>query len=270
VGSSFAFCTLPENDVSREVRAFYRQVQLLLCESEIPFLVGGTFAMSFHAGLCRRPKDFDVFVQPDDWPRVRELFVAAGYRVELTFPHWLGKIFEGDRYVDIIFSSGNGVAKVDGEWFEHSVAGDLLGLSVRFCPCEELIWTKAYVMERERYDGADIAHLLRARASKLDWPRLLRRFGPHWEVLLSHLILFRFICPGKRDSIPTWVLTELVSRVSDPRLQISNLCQGTLLSREQYLTDVQQGGDADARVFPPANMSPADIATWTDAIAEAV
>jgi hypothetical protein len=58
---------------------------------------------------------------------------------------------------------------------------------------EETIWSKAFVMERERYDGADIAHLLRASAERLDWHRLLERFDAHWPVLLSHLILFGFI-----------------------------------------------------------------------------
>ena len=53
-------------------------------------------------------------------------------------------------------------------------------------------------MERERYDGADIAHLLRARADQLAWRRLLRRFGPHWRVLLGHLVLFGFVYPGER------------------------------------------------------------------------
>jgi len=50
-------------------------------------------------------------------------------------------------------------------------------------------------MERERYDGADIAHILRARAADLDWERLLERFAGHWHVLLSHLILFEYL-PG--------------------------------------------------------------------------
>ena len=31
-------------------------------------------------------------------------------------------------------------------------------------PAEEMIWSKAFIMERERYDGADVAHILRACA----------------------------------------------------------------------------------------------------------
>jgi hypothetical protein len=61
----------------------------------------------------------------------------------------------------------------------------VMGQPVRLCPAEETIWSKAFVMERERYDGADIAHLLRARAEMLDWRRLTRRFGRHWRVLFG-------------------------------------------------------------------------------------
>ena len=71
-------------------------------------------------------------------------------------------------------------------------------------------------MERERYDGADVAHLLRAHGDRLDWPRLLRRFGPHWRVLLSHLVLFGFIYPGERALVPAWVM-DAAARAPAPR-----------------------------------------------------
>src|SRR5207302_251148 len=85
------------------------------------------------------------------------------------------------------------LAVVNDAWFEHAVAGEALGRRVRLVPPEEMIWQKAYIMERERFDGADVLHLLRARGRRLDWPRLLARFGPHWRVLLSHLVLFGFV-----------------------------------------------------------------------------
>ncbi len=59
-----------------------------------------------------------------------------------------------------------------------------------------MIWSKAFIMERERYDGADIAHLILACGRDLDWRRLLGRFGRRWRVLLSHLVLFGFVYPG--------------------------------------------------------------------------
>jgi hypothetical protein len=124
-------------------------------------------------------------------------------------------------------------------------------------------------MERERYDGNDVAHLVHARASDLDWHRLLRRFGEHWRVLLSHLILFGFIYPGQRGAIPAWVSDELTRRLQaegTANPSTDKLCQGTLISRAQYLVDIGPWGYRDARLEPGIQMTPQDIAHWTRAI----
>jgi len=124
-------------------------------------------------------------------------------------------------------------------------------------------------MERERFDGADVMHLLRAQAEHLDWPRLLARFGADWRVLLSHLLLFGFVYPSERERVPATVMRELLGRAQaevGSRPSNGRVCQGTLLSREQYLTDVEQWGYADARRTPRASMTPAQIAIWTEAI----
>jgi hypothetical protein len=190
--------------------------------------------------------------------------------VEVTFPHWLAKAMGEDAVVlDIIFGSGNGVATVDDVWFAHALPGEALGLSVRYCPAEETIWSKAFIMERERFDGADVAHILQACAGTLDWRRLLERFRVHWQVLLAHLVLFGFIFPGERARIPAWVLRTLQARLEaelDSRAPAECLCQGTLLSREQYLVDVECKGYVDAREAPRGTMTPQEIARWTAAI----
>jgi hypothetical protein len=62
--------------------------------------------------------------------------------------------------VDVIWSSGNGIANVDPSWFEYALEEDVLGQHVFLCPPEEMIWSKAFVMERERFDGADVILVL--------------------------------------------------------------------------------------------------------------
>lgn len=89
------------------------------------------------------------------------------------------------------------------------------GVRVQLTPPEELIRSKAFVQERERFDGADVLHLVRHVGESLDWPRLLARFGPHWRVLLSHLVLFGFAYPSQRHQIPQWVMTALTRRLLD-------------------------------------------------------
>ena len=44
------------------------------------------------------------------------------------------------------------------------------------------------------------------------------------------------------------------------------MCAGTLLSREQFLHDIERLGYVDGRLTPASTMTPEDIAVWTEAI----
>lgn len=259
------------NELRPEGEDFFCDALGALRREEVPFLVGGAYALNRYTGISRHTHDIDVFVRKADSRRALDALEAAGYRTELTHPHWLGKALREPDELDVIWSSGNGIAAVDDLWFEHGVEDEVLGVPVRLVPPEELIWSKAFVMERERFDGADIAHILRASAERLDWQRLVRRFEPYWRVLLTHLILFGLAYPGERDRIPADVVRGLLDRLDDELEEPArgpHVCGGTLLSREQYLFDIERWGYVDARLLPPASMSPDDIARWTRAIRE--
>lgn len=245
---------------------FYTDALGLLKTSQIPFLVGGTFAFSRYTAIDRQTKDLDVFVGASDIERTLQVFKQENFSAELPYPHWLAKVSRGAVVIDIVFSSGNGVAHVDDEWFTYAAESEVLGLRVQLCPLEEMIWSKAFVQERERFDGADVIHLLRA-GRDVNWPRLLERFGEHWPVLLSHAVLFRFVYPDQRECVPPAVMNELAQRLAIQRDEPSHrICYGTLLSREQYLYDVEQLGYIDARVRPLGSMTRQETRIWTDAI----
>jgi hypothetical protein len=256
------------DDLSLESQAFYKQAIRILDGAGVPFMVGGAYALAQYTGVIRHTKDFDVFVRAGDVPRTLDAFAEGGYRTELTYTHWLAKVFSGQDFVDVIFSSGNAVAKVDDDWFAHAQAARFLDEQVLLVPPEEMIWSKGFVIERERFDGADICHLLRACGHVLDWPRLQRRFGPYWRVLLAHLILFDFVYPSECDAVPRQVIDELLGRLQTELRQPSpaqRVCRGTLLSRIQYVVDLEQWGYADARLEPPAKMTAEQARQWTDA-----
>jgi hypothetical protein len=254
-----------------ETFAFYARSMRTLTGAGVSFLVGGAYAFERYTGIARHTKDFDIFVRPADVDRVFEVLAGDGCETELTFPHWLGKAKCAGELVDIIFSSGNGVATVDEAWFKHAVEETVLGVPVLLMPAEEMIWSKGFIMERERYDGADIAHIIHARAECLDWRRLLTRFGRHWRVLFSHLVLFGFVYPSERARIPPWVMTELTRRVqretaSVPVADASPVCRGPLLSRAQYLPDIDERGYRDVRLTHESAMNESDIELWTEGI----
>jgi hypothetical protein len=248
--------------------AFYRHALRALATAGVPFLVGGAYALSRYTGVHRDTKDIDVFIHPRDLGPALDALNAAGHPTEVPFPHWLAKARGEDCMLDIIYSAGNGVAEVDDEWFAHAVPDEILGLPARLCPPEETLWSKGFIMERERYDGADVAHLLRSRAATMDWARVLRRFGDYWPVLLSHLVLFGFIYPAERDRVPEWVMDELLARQRGDLHRPDSgppLCRGPLLSREQYLPDLNRWGYQDARITG-GHMTHNQEAIWTDAI----
>jgi hypothetical protein len=255
------------------VAEFYRHGMRELNKHNLPFLVGGAYSFAQYTGIQRHTKDFDIFVRRSDCARAMEILENAGYKTELTFPHWLAKAYHRSEYIDIIFSSGNAICEVDEQWFENAKDGTVLGAPVKLVPPEEMIWPKLFIMERERFDGGDVVHLLKSCAQALDWQRLLARVGQNSRVLLAHLILFGYIYPGERAIIPEWVMQRLIGQVLSELTNNSGadqqLCQGTILSRAQYLVDIECKGYQDARKKPLGNMSPEEIDIWTAPVREA-
>jgi hypothetical protein len=236
----------------------------------VPQLVGGAYALAHHTHVPYETRDLDLFLRRVDLDRACRLLEDDGYRAGVVFPHFLGKVQDAALFVDLIFGSGNGVVAVDDHWFERASPGTTLGLPVRFCSAEDILWSKAFIMERERFDGGDVAHLLLATADRLDWAYLLERFGSRWRVLLAHIVLFGFIYPGRRALVPAHVMDGLLDRLRDEPAASGDepLCRGGLLSRRQYLLDLNELGMRDARLLPEGRMTREEIDRWTEAAEE--
>ena len=248
---------------------FYVAAVHVLQDAEIPFLVGGAYALRHYTGVVRDTKDFDVFVRKDDLPRALETFHQAGYRADIAYSHWLAKVHYGESFIDLIFRAGNGLCDVNERWFDNNREVQLMGAKVQLVRAEHMIWQKCYIQERERFDGADIAHLLLVCSEELDWEHLLECFGPDWRVLLSHLVMFGFIYPEERARIPARIMQELLGRAGQEMTAgqpNGKVCQGTLVSRAQYLPDIERWGFKDARTAGRSKMAPEEIEAWTNAI----
>jgi len=256
-----------EPPFDEDVHAFYRDVLATLCDENVPFLLGGGYAMRHWTGISRDSKDLDIFVTRENRDRVLEVMNKRGYLTATPFPHWLSKIYWEDLYVDVIFNSGNGLTTVDERWFDFAVDGKLLGVSVKICPAEETLWSKAFVIERERCDAADVAHLIRAMGHRMDWRRLIERFGENSRVLFAHLVLFGFIYPGDAHKVPRWVIDEIYATMNNEETGLEDVCRGTLLSRAQFLVDLERWGYKDART-ELGIMRESAVHIWTAAIAD--
>jgi hypothetical protein len=266
---SLAGAVLDETNVST---CFYRDALEALTAAGEKFLVGGSHALVHYTGVARHTKDFDIFCRRTDIHRILSVMRGIGATTEIPFPHWLGKAHRDDSLIDVIYCSGNGVAEVDDRWFQHAPTAEVLGVRASLAPAEEAIWSKAFIMERERFDGGDVAHLLLAQGPHLDWPRLLERFGPHWRVLYAHLVLFGFMFPSERGRIPCAVMADFAARLAREEScpEGRRVTYGPLLSRAQYLPHLESGRFEDGRLEPNVHMTRDEIELWTRAIADDV
>ena len=101
-----------------------------------------------------------------------------------------------------------------------------------------------FVTRRERFDGADIAHIVYGTKGNLDWHRLLRRIGEHWEILLWALMLFHYVYPAHSDYVPRWLWLELTGRflneVQNPDSRAP--FRGSLIDENMFAIDLKEWG----------------------------
>ncbi|MDX0704806.1 hypothetical protein GOD84_00300 [Sinorhizobium medicae] len=234
--------------VDEEAEAFVAEAIAELGRSGIPFLIAGTFAVSAHTGISRPTKDLDVFCKPGDYIRILNHFKALGYAVEIKDDRWLGKVFKGKSFFDVIFSSPNGTMMVSDSWFANALPVEIGPSICQVVAPTELVWSKSFIQLRHRYDGADVAHVILKAYDRIDWTRLLGYMEAHWEVLLIHILNFRWIYPSERDKVPLWLVDELLSRLAAQRdlpLPQTKICRGRMYSRPDYEIDVKEWGFAD-------------------------
>lgn len=228
--------------------AFYRDALRELARSNLPFLVAGAYAVSAYTGITRATKDLDVFCKPGDYPRLLTHFQRCGYAITVDDDLWIGKVHSGVHYLDVIFASPNGGMPVTDDWIRNGRPADVLGTRVQIVGPTELLWSKSFIQQHNRFDGADIAHLILKAHHEIDWRRLLSSMEAHWEILLSHLILFRWIYPSERDRVPSWLMVELLDRL---RVQLAlpsskrRICRGGMIAPADFRIDVEEWGFAD-------------------------
>lgn len=231
-----------------EAEAFVAEALADLAECGIPFLLAGTFAVSAYTGISRPTKDLDIFCRAGDYARILAHFQTKGYEIEVEDDRWLGKVIKGRHFFDVIFAGSNGTMPIGDAWFDNAKQMELNGHLVRIIAPTELIWSKCFVQLRHRYDGGDVVHVILRAHDQIDWQRLLNHMEVHWEVLLVHLLNFRWIYPTERDKVPDWLLDELLDRLNAQRqlpLPQMKICRGRMFSRVDFEIDVKEWGFAD-------------------------
>ena len=227
-----------------EQRALFCEVLEHLNRAGVPYVVSGAFALQQHTGIWRNTKDLDLFLTSDSVPEALRHLQEQGFETEVRDPVWLAKAHRDGYFVDLITGMSNAVITVDQSWIDRGSACVVLGVPTRVLAAEELIASKLFVNFRERFDGADVVHIIYGTKGRLDWDRLLWLVGEHWELLLWELMLFHYVYPSKQDFVPRKVWNELLSRLQRQLAAAPAKLpfRGSLIDEKMFAIDMKEWG----------------------------
>lgn len=210
----------------------------------IPFAVSGAFALHQHTGIWRDTKDLDLFLPHQEIPRALETLQSEGMVTEVCDPVWLCKAHRGKYFVDLITGMSNAVITVTPGWIDRAADSAILGIPAKVLAAEELIASKLFVTRRERFDGADIVHVIYGTRGRLDWTRILDLVGEHWMVLLWALVLYQYVYPAHSQFVPRTLWRALTSRLQNEldHPDTGATFRGSLIDENMFAIDVEEWG----------------------------
>jgi hypothetical protein len=231
-------------ELPEKQEALAQEVLIALERQRIPYAVAGAFALLQHTGISRATKDLDLFLASENCSAALRYLQSRGFQCEVCDPVWLAKVHRDNFFVDLITGMSNAAISVDESWIRYAQPASVLGIQTRVLAAEELLVSKLFVTRRERFDGADIVHIIYGTAGNLDWGRVLHRAGEHWEMLLWALVLFRYIYPAQTHYVPAVLWQDLLTRfhklVSQPDGQ--GRFRGSLIDDNMFAIDVNEWG----------------------------
>jgi len=234
-------------DIPEKQATLFQEVLLVLEEKHFRYAVSGAFALRQHTGICRFTKDLDLFMTASTSREMLPYLERRGFACEVRDPVWLAKVHKGEFFVDLITGMSNGVVVVEDSWIDRAQPAVVHGVETRVLAAEELVASKIFVAKRERFDGADIAHIIYSTYPSFDWDRELQLAGEHWEMLLWSLLLFRYVYPAQTHYVPAAVWHRLLQRlkgeIAKPHPQAS--FRGSLVDENMFAIDVNEWGLAN-------------------------
>ena len=231
-------------DLPAKQQRLFREILELFERHNIPYAVAGAFAMQAHTGICRDTKDLDLFLTDESAAAGLAILREEGFECEVCDPVWLYKANRDGFFVDLITGMSNATMVVDESWIQRSVPAMVHDVPTRVLAAEELLSSKLFVTRRERFDGADIAHIIYRTRGRIDWQRVLELTGEHWEILFWALVLFRYVYPAQTNFVPETLWRALLRRFDnavkhpDPAAKF----RGSLVDDKMFAIDLNEWG----------------------------
>jgi hypothetical protein len=233
--------------VSEPDKREYQLALQSLKSAQVPFVVGGAWAVEHHVCLGRATLDLDLMLEPSTVDRAVQTLSQYDARL-------LGRDILQVRLdlngveVDLVHHIAQGEYPVDASWHQHALPGYVFDVATSIAAPEDLIWSKVFVASRHRFDGADVVHLILGTHRTLDWKRLAAHLKSYPELLLAYLNLFEFCYPGERSAIPDWLWNDLLASIQVPEMAGGpKICRGPLLDSTSFIFDGIAKGYQDVR-----------------------
>lgn len=204
-----------ETLIPQEHWRVYKCVLDRVCAANIPFALGGGLALGVYTEKFRRSKDIDLYILPEHREPIIGMMTECGlddyFHVKEYVRDWIYRGHIDDVIVDAIWAMANKRAVVDKRWLTGGPKVQMFGQEFRVIPPEELMWSKLYVLQKDRCDWPDIMNLMYAAGPTLDWPHLLERVAEDVPLVKGVLSVFSWVSPERAALIPAsvWETLEL-------------------------------------------------------------
>jgi hypothetical protein len=169
--------------------------------------------VGIYTGVGRYTKDLDLYILPEHREWAIDVMGQCGledyFDIKPYNREWIYRAFNGDIIVDSIWAMANRRADVDTAWLERGPVIRMFDQEFPVIPPEELIWSKLYVLQRDRCDWPDILNLICATGPSLDWNHLLRRVEDDLPLVKGLVSVFSWVSPERAKQLPSWIWKKL-------------------------------------------------------------
>jgi len=160
-----------------------KRVAAILKQAEIPFALGGSFAVYAHGGHSS-DHDVDFLLRKQDAEAALEALVAAGFTAERPPEDWLVKVYDEGRLVDLIYRPVE--SPVTDETLADTVVRPVNAIHMPVLSASTLMVHKLLSFSQHHCDFARGLPLARSLREQIDWARVRREtaHSPYAEVFL--------------------------------------------------------------------------------------
>lgn len=152
-----------------------KRVAATLKQADVPFALGGSFAVYAHGGHSG-DHDVDFLLCERDVERALEALVATGFRAERPPEDWLVKVYDEDRMVDLIHHPLDN--PVTDETLADTVPRVVDAIVMPCLTATQLMIHKLLSFTEHYCDFTRGLPLARSLREQIDWDRVRKETAP--------------------------------------------------------------------------------------------